>query len=70
MRALGFDVVRVRHRGASATIEVPAGEVDRLGAHPERAATFEALAALGWDEVAIDPNGYRPGGATPPTAGR
>ena len=69
VRALGFDVVRVRHHGASATIEVPAGEVDRLLAHPERDAAFGALAALGWDEVAVDPNGYRPGGATPPPVG-
>ena len=40
VRALGFDVVRVRHRGASATVEVPAGEVDRLLAHPERDAAL------------------------------
>jgi len=66
VRALGFDVVRVRHRSASATIEVAAGEVDRLLAHPELHAAFEAIAALGWDEVAVDPSGYRPGGATPP----
>ena len=59
----------MRHRGASATVEVPAGEVDRLLAHPERDAALGALAALGWDEVAVDPNGYRPGGATPPLSG-
>jgi hypothetical protein len=47
---------------------VPAGEVDRLLAHPEGEAAFGALAALGWDEVAVDPNGYRPGGATPQPA--
>jgi uncharacterized protein len=69
VRALGFEVVRVRHRGASATVEVPAGEVDRLLAHPGRDAALRALAALGWDEVAVDPNGYRPGGATPPPSG-
>jgi uncharacterized protein len=69
VRALGFDVVRVRHHGASATIEVPAGEVDRLLAHPGRDAALRALEALGWDEVAVDPNGYRPGGATPPPSG-
>jgi pyridinium-3,5-biscarboxylic acid mononucleotide sulfurtransferase len=69
VRALGFEVVRVRHRGASATVEVPAGEVDRLHAHPGRDAALRALAALGWDEVTVDPNGYRPGGATPPPSG-
>ncbi|HKN81243.1 MAG TPA: hypothetical protein VJZ98_07890, partial [Actinomycetota bacterium] len=69
VRALGFEVVRVRHHGASATVEVPAGEVARLLAHPERDAAFRALAALGWAGVAVDPNGYRPGGATPPPSG-
>ena len=69
VRALGFDVVRVRHHGASATIEVPADEVDRLLAHPERDAALDALAALGWAEVAVDPNGYRPGGGTPRPSG-
>jgi uncharacterized protein len=69
VRALGFDVVRVRHHGASATIEVPAGEVDRLLAHPGRDAALRALVALGWDEVAVDPRGYRPGGATPSPSG-
>jgi pyridinium-3,5-biscarboxylic acid mononucleotide sulfurtransferase len=70
VRALGFEVVRVRHRGASATVEVPAGEVDRLLAHPEREAAFRAVAGLGWAEVAADPNGYRPGGASPPPSAR
>jgi len=69
VRTLGFEVVRVRHRGRSATIEVPAGEVHRLLAHPERDAALSALAALGWDEVVVEPNGYRPGGATRPPAG-
>jgi pyridinium-3,5-biscarboxylic acid mononucleotide sulfurtransferase len=68
VRALGFEVVRVRHRGASATIEVPAAEVDRLLAHPERDAALRALAGLGWDDVAVDSNGYRPGGAVPQSA--
>jgi uncharacterized protein len=61
--ALGFDVVRVRHRGEAATIEVPAAEVDRLIAHPERDTAFRAVAALGWDHVRVDPAGYRAGGA-------
>ena len=69
VRALRFDVVRVRHRGTSATVEVPADEIDRLLAHPELDAALGALVALGWDGVVVDPNGYRPGGATPPPAG-
>jgi uncharacterized protein len=63
VRALGFDVVRVRHRGEAATIEVPAAEIDRLLAHPGRDAALRAVAALGWDELVVDPLGYRPGGA-------
>jgi len=63
VRALGFDIVRVRHRGEAATIEVPAAEIDRLLAHPGRDAALRAVAALGWDELVVDPLGYRPGGA-------
>ena len=70
VHALGFEVVRVRHRGVSATVEVPAGEVDRLLAHPDRDAALRAVAELGWAEVAVDPNGYRPGGTTPPPEAR
>jgi hypothetical protein len=32
----------------------------------ERDAALRAVAELGWAEVAVHPNGYRPGGATPP----
>lgn len=63
VRALGFDVVRVRHRGEAATIEVPAAEVDRLLAHPDRDAALRAVAELGWDDLEVDPRGYRPGAA-------
>jgi len=65
VRALGFDVVRVRHRGEAATIEVPSDEVERLLEHPERDAAVCAIAALGWGDVRVDPVGYRPGGALP-----
>ena len=70
VRALGFDVVRVRHRGGSATIEVPPREVGRLLAHPRRDVALGSVAALGWDQVVVDPNGYRPGGATRPPGDR
>ena len=65
MRALGFDVVRVRHRGEVATIEVPPDEVDRLLEHRELGDVRRRVAALGWDHVRVDPTGYRPGGALP-----
>jgi len=65
VRALGFDVVRVRHRGGIATIEVPAAEVERLISHRGFRAAVGAIAALGWDHVRVDPAGYRAGGALP-----
>jgi len=65
VRALGFDVVRVRHRGRVATIEVPSDEVERLLEHRALGGVLGAIAALGWDHVRVDPAGYRPGGALP-----
>ncbi len=63
VRSLGFGVVRVRHRGSVATIEVPIAEVARLNGHRDLGRTLGAIAALGWDEVLVDEAGYRAGGA-------
>lgn len=63
IRALGFDVVRVRHRGDRASVEVSPTEVERLRAHPGLAAALSRIRDLGWSEVAVDPDGYRQGGA-------
>ena len=59
LRALGFDVVRVRHFGTTARIEVPAGRLDELGARRER--IERALRTVGYSRVEIDPLGYRTG---------
>ena len=59
LRACGFDVVRVRHLGSTARIEVPAARVEalrRIGRRVER-----ALHAVGYEQVEIDPRGYRTG---------
>ncbi len=61
VRELGFDVVRVRHRGDIATIEVESGDVERLRGHPGLGRTLEAIRALGWSRVAVDRDGYRQG---------
>lgn len=61
VRELGFEQVRVRHFGDSASIEVDPAEVERLVAHPGRLGLLAELRALGWQEVLVDPNGYRPG---------
>jgi hypothetical protein len=46
-------------------IEVPPAEVDRILEHPALGGMLGAIAALGWDQVRVDPTGYRPGGALP-----
>lgn len=62
IRRLGFELVRVRHRGEAATIEVTPAEVSTLRDHPELGRALEAIRALGWGRVEIDPSGYRAAG--------
>jgi uncharacterized protein len=59
IRALGFDVVRVRHDGDRARIEVAPNQVDRLARHPHLDRALAAIRRLGWARVEIDPAGYR-----------
>lgn len=66
VRALGFELVRIRHRGGRATVEVGPHDVRRLLAHPDLPRTLAAIRSLGWHEVTVDPLGYRQGGAGPP----
>jgi pyridinium-3,5-biscarboxylic acid mononucleotide sulfurtransferase len=65
LRALGFDVVRVRHRGDLATIEVSAEEVPRLASHPDLDRALTDIRDLGWAQVTVDPLGYRQGSVGP-----
>jgi len=59
LRALGFELVRVRHFGDRARIEVP---IDRIaGLECNRVAVQRALAAVGYARVEIDTRGYRTG---------
>ena len=64
VRALGFDLVRVRDRGRTASIEVAPEEVARLVGHPELERVLGMIGVLGWVEVTIDPGGYRQGNGT------
>jgi uncharacterized protein len=66
VRALGFEIVRVRHRGDAATVEVDGGSVERLREHPRLRSALEEIRALGWPRVEIEPEGYRQGGANRP----
>jgi uncharacterized protein (TIGR00268 family) len=60
----GFEVVRVRHDGGRARVEVGRPEIERLAGlwdeiEPE-------LLALGFSAALFDPHGYRSGGADAP----
>ena len=63
----GFTVVRVRHDGGRARVEVGGQELPRLaGLWPE---IEPAILALGFSAALYDPRGYRSGGAdSPPSA--
>lgn len=64
IRALGFDLVRVRHRGGVASVEVERDQIHGLTAHPGFARALGAIRSLGWSRVEVDPNGYRPAGTS------
>lgn len=59
LRSLGYDVVRVRHLGEAARIEVPLPQVPQLTASRERIAL--ALRSVGYETIEIDARGYRQG---------
>lgn len=63
VRAHGFRLVRVRHHGAVARIEVPPEDLARLRAEPTHSQVAQAVVAAGYREAVIDPDGYRGGGA-------
>lgn len=61
LKARGFAVVRVRHDGGVARVEVPLEAVARLAREPLRGELERALLGLGFERVEIDPRGYRSG---------
>jgi uncharacterized protein len=61
VRRLGYDLVRVRHFGDVATIEVDPRDVAGLGSHPDLPALLARLRSMGWADVRVDPHGYRQG---------
>ena len=60
LRALGFSLVRVRHHGDDARVEVGPDEVATLLAMRETATS--AVRAAGYRNVVLDERGYRRGG--------
>jgi uncharacterized protein len=61
LRSLGFRICRVRHHGTLARVEIGRDELARA-LEPGVASGIErALHEAGYQEVTIDPNGYRQG---------
>lgn len=60
LRELGFPVVRVRHYGDTARIEIPLDDFERFAA--VRIAAERVVLASGYGEMELDPNGFRSGG--------
>ena len=61
LRALGFRVCRVRHHDAAARVEVGSDELERALRPDVAAAIDRELRALGYEQVTVDPRGYRLG---------
>lgn len=57
--AFGLRVVRLRHEGARARIEVGLGEIARISTDAAISRIRQQLGALGFQDVWIDPAGYR-----------
>jgi uncharacterized protein len=57
----GFPIVRVRHHGQLARIEVPADQISLLAQEPLRSRVTGALGALGYTYVCVDLLGFRSG---------
>jgi uncharacterized protein len=61
LRAIGFRVCRVRHHGAAASLEFGREELPRALEPAVRDVIERELRAAGFDEITIDPRGYRRG---------
>ena len=60
VRALGFSVLRVRHHGTHASVEVAPAELGLLRSRWHAVERF--FTGLGFERVELDPSGYRRGG--------
>ncbi len=69
LRALGFRVVRVRHLGETARVEIGKDEMPRLSDPEARRGIEAGVRSAGFLEVVVDPDGYRPGGAAASPSG-
>ena len=67
IRALGFGQVRVRFYGARARVELDPAGLRRAARSAEHDRLIAAVRRAGFEEVVIDPRGYRPGGGAEAT---
>ncbi|MCL5735632.1 MAG: ATP-dependent sacrificial sulfur transferase LarE [Actinobacteria bacterium] len=61
LHSRGFPVVRVRHHGPVARIEVPSEQIPRVSAEPLRSEITAALKEMGYAYVSLDLEGFRSG---------
>ncbi len=64
---LGLRILRLRHEGAKARIEVDPSDIARLQGPAEKDAILAIVKQLGFTELEIDPRGYRRADPLPPT---
>jgi len=64
---LGLRVLRLRHEGRKARIEVDPREVARIQEPAQKDAILAIVRELGFDELEIDPKGYRRADPLPPS---
>ena len=60
LRELGFKVVRVRHYGETARVEIPLVDFDRF--EEVRSEASAIVLGAGYSEMELDPNGFKSGG--------
>jgi uncharacterized protein len=61
LRGLGLRVVRVRHHGTTATVELGPDELVRAADPAMASAIAGAVTGCGFESVTVDPRGYRRG---------
>ena len=61
LRQLGFRVVRVRHHGDVARVEIPAEDLPRFVSEANRQRVVAAAKSAGFIYVAVDLEGFRSG---------
>jgi len=67
LRSRGYRVVRVRHHGDVARLELDPEGIARAASAAERAAISQFFKAQGYSFVAVDLEGYRTGSLNPHT---